>query len=246
MRTIFISGLHRSGTTILNMIVGSHPDCIAVGEVANVIRAGVERSWIEDHYPTCTCGNCTFWPQVMEAINRKDPTELSERYRIFLEVFADRFPGKIAVDSSKTLDALGALQTCSECSVIRIVRDVRGWNYSKKGKITPRLMLSWLRSNRALERAIKDSTSIQVGYEPLVFDTQTTVERLCSRLSLPYREEMLQPDVSRQHILVGNPMRINKEHRIKYDSRWMRDTSLWPILLKPVMDYNKKHAYSYP
>ncbi len=228
------------------MIVGSHPDCIAVGEVANVIRAGVKPSWIENHYPICTCGHCTFWPKVMDAINLQNPSKLSDRYRIFLEVFAERFPGKIAVDSSKTLDALDALQTCSECSVIRIVRDVRGWNYSKKGKISPRMMIAWLRSNKALENAIKDYHPISVGYEPMVFDTRTTVEKLCKRLSLDFTEEMLEPNVSKQHILVGNPMRVNKEHRIKYDSRWMQKPSLWPVLLKPVMDYNEKHAYSYP
>ncbi len=228
------------------MIIGSHPDCIAVGEVANVIRFGVDRTWIEDHYPTCTCGNCEFWPKVIEALDRQNPPGLSDRYQVFLDVFAGQFPGKIAVDSSKTLDALGALRASSDCSVIRIVRDVRGWNYSKKGKITPRLMLSWLRSNKALERAIEDSAPIHVGYEPLVFDTQTAVERLCTRLSLEFKEEMLEPNVSKQHILVGNPMRVNKNHRIRYDSKWMQDTSLWPFLLKPVMDYNRKHAYSYP
>ncbi len=248
MRTIFISGLHRSGTTILNMILGTHSDCIAVGEVANVIRAGVDRSWIEDHYPTCTCGNCTFWPEVMNAIYRSDPPELTDRYRIFLEIFADRFPGKIAVDSSKSLDALHALRVCSDCSIIRIVRDVRGWSISKKGKITPRTMIAWLRRNKALEKALEEHESIHLGYEPLIFDPQTAIAGLCSKLSLEFEEEMLCPDVSRQHILVGNPMRVDREQRkkIRYDSRWMQSSSFWPALLKPVMDYNRKHAYAYP
>jgi len=246
MRTIFISGLHRSGTTILNMIVGSHPDCMAVGEVANVIRAGVDRSWIEDHYPRCTCGNCTFWPKVMEAIDRRNPSELTARYGIFLEVFAEQFPGRIAVDSSKTLDALEALRAASDCTVIRIVRDVRGWNYSKRGKITPRQMLSWLFRNKALEKATEGGAAIQMGYEPLVFDTRTVVEKLCDRLSLEFSPEMLEPDASRHHILVGNPMRVNGEHRIRYDSRWMQHASLWPVLLWPVMKYNREQAYSYP
>lgn len=67
MKTIFIAGLHRSGTTILDMILGAHTDCIAVGEVDGVIRAERDRAWVESHYARCTCGQCEFWPAVMDA-----------------------------------------------------------------------------------------------------------------------------------------------------------------------------------
>ena len=242
MKTIFIAGLHRSGTTILDMILGAHTDCIAVGEVGGVIRAERDRAWVESHYARCTCGQCEFWPAVMDAIDRHGCDKIEERYRMFLKVFAEYFPNKIPVDSSKGLASLQAISLSSNCTVVRIIRDVRGWCISQAGKVTPRLMFRWYRQNKIFERATLNA--VQVGYEPLVLDSENVVRRLCRKLSMEFQPAMLKLHSGTEHILVGNRMRTDKTQRIKYDGRWMRDTSVWPILLKPVMDYNRTHVYN--
>ena len=239
--SIFITGLHRSGTTILDMILGAHSSCIAVGEVESVIRAGQDRRWIEDHYEKCTCGKCKFWPAVMEAIDQHGSDELDDRYRVFLETFAEFFPGKIPIDSSKHIEALHALSRVSECKSIRIVRDVRGWCTSQADRITLRHMLGWYRKNRTFQALAPNA--IRVGYEPLVLDIDNTVQALCNALSLEFEPSMLEFDNVMRHILVGNRMRTNKSHKIKYDGRWMEKTSIWPALLMPVMKYNTCQVY---
>ncbi len=242
IRTIFIAGLHRSGTTILNMILGSHSRCVAVGEVDNVIKPGQDRSWVEDHYHRCTCGSCTFWPDVMEAIDESGAEDLKARYTVFLKIFSEHFPGKIPVDSSKHLSTFKDLSSVSSCIPVRIVRDVRGWSVSLSNQITPRNMLRWYRMNRKHDTYLRGAISL--GYEPLALHTEETLISLCKSLSLEYEQTMLEINNSDNHILVGNRMRTEQSLKIDYDSRWMAKTSIWPALLKPIMRYNSRLVYN--
>ncbi len=241
IRTIFITGLHRSGTTILDMILGTHSSCIAVGEVDNVIKVGQNRQWIEDHYNRCTCGKCEFWPAVMEAIDQQKSDSLEVRYTIFLKIFSKYFPGKIPIDSSKHLESLHVLSNISDCKSIRIVRDVRGWSVSLSSRITPNNMLRWYWKNRNFQAAAPDT--IRIGYEPLVLNPEDTVPALCHTLSLEFEPTMLEINNAKSHILVGNRMRTNQSLKIKYDGRWMEKTSIWPAILFPVMKYNSQQVY---
>lgn len=240
-RSVFIVGLHRSGTTILNMILGSHSHCIAVGEVDNVIKPGQDRAWVEDHYHRCTCGSCQFWPAVMDAIDNRRAVSLEERYMVFLDIFSSHFPGKIPIDSSKHINTFKALSHVSNCTPVRITRDVRGWSVSVSNKITPRNMLRWYQMNKRFDAAIPES--INLGYEPLALHTEETLATLCESLSLEYEPDMLEINNAENHILVGNRMRTAQALKIKYDSRWMSRPSIWPCLLSPVMQYNSDLVY---
>jgi hypothetical protein len=242
LKTIFITGLHRSGTTILCMILGAHPQCIAVGEVEAVINSSRDRKWVESHYGRCTCGQCVFWPAVMNNIDRAGTDNLQERYRIFLSTFREHFPGKIPIDSSKVITALNAISSVSNCQPIRIVRDVRGWCVSRTGKITPRLMLGWYKGNLTYERSARNAYLL--GYEELVLDPHNVIPKICEHIGIEYDEEMLQIPSSTDHILVGNRMRTDKTQRIKYDGRWMKIHSIWPSLLFPIMHYNNKRVFN--
>jgi len=241
IRSIFITGPHRSGTTILNMILGCNSECIAVGEVNNVIKPGQNRRWIEDHFLRCTCGQCEFWPEVIKAIDRKDSDDLETRYSIFIAVFSEHFPGKIPVDSSKNIAPLHALQRVTNCSTVRIIRDVRAWSVSQSGTICARNMLRWYKLNRYFQKSAPGA--IKVGYEPLVLDPEKTVSKLCGQLALHFEPSMLAIDNTENHILVGNRMRTNESLTIQYDGRWMRHNSIWPIILSPIMHYNIREVY---
>ncbi len=65
-KTIYILGHSRSGSTILNILLGNIKSVFAAGEINNYLKS----SWINDHY--CSCGNpvskCDFWPQVQESL----------------------------------------------------------------------------------------------------------------------------------------------------------------------------------
>ncbi len=94
VRVLKITGTARSGSTILDVVLGNHPDIESVGEVNRLIRTGwVSRESLRGidpkkrAVPICTCGKrldvlyvetpeeaCPFWSSVRrEWVGRTDP-----------------------------------------------------------------------------------------------------------------------------------------------------------------------------
>src|SRR5687768_17495324 len=97
VKVLEITGLGRSGSTILDIVLGNHPDIESVGEVANLTLNGwISREslrWIDPkglRVPICTCGKrldvlyvdtpdeaCPFWSSVRrEWVERTDPDSI--------------------------------------------------------------------------------------------------------------------------------------------------------------------------
>lgn len=61
-RLIYIMGNSRSGSTVLDMVLGSHPHAHSVGELVKLPKSG----WLHNEF--CSCGqhlqNCDFWSRV--------------------------------------------------------------------------------------------------------------------------------------------------------------------------------------
>ncbi len=59
MKVLYLMGMGRSGSTLLDILVGSHPDSVGTGELANLVVAG------RSHGDRCACGlrasECPFW-----------------------------------------------------------------------------------------------------------------------------------------------------------------------------------------
>ncbi len=82
---VYISGYGRSGSTVLDLLLGNHPNILSLGEVGNIF----------DYYlsPTeaCSCGaafnRCEFWSRVMNrAFPKKDSKSLAGCRRLQLRV----------------------------------------------------------------------------------------------------------------------------------------------------------------
>jgi hypothetical protein len=97
VRVLMIAGLDRSGSTILDIVLGNHPHIESVGEVANIIVNGwISRESLrgidpkQRRVPICTCGKrldvlyvdapdeaCPFWSRVRrEWVERTDPISI--------------------------------------------------------------------------------------------------------------------------------------------------------------------------
>jgi hypothetical protein len=101
VKVLKITGLGRSGSTILDIVLGNHPQIESVGEAGNIVRNG----WISHEslrgidpkrlrVPICTCGKrldvlyvdtpeeaCPFWSSVRrEWVERTDPEDSIESY----------------------------------------------------------------------------------------------------------------------------------------------------------------------
>ncbi len=71
VRVIYIMGAGRSGSTLLDTVLASHPEVVGVGELVNLHSAG----WSSNE--VCACGKlgteCGFWTRVREAWQRRCP-----------------------------------------------------------------------------------------------------------------------------------------------------------------------------
>jgi hypothetical protein len=97
VRVLMITGLDRSGSTILDIVLGNHPHIESVGEVANIFVNGwISRESLrgvdpkQRRVPICTCGKrldvlyvdapdeaCPFWSCVRrEWVERTDPESI--------------------------------------------------------------------------------------------------------------------------------------------------------------------------
>ena len=65
LRVVYIAGVGRSGSTVLDSVLGNHPQIQSVGELSRLASDG----WIHNFY--CSCGKrskeCPFWVEVYEA-----------------------------------------------------------------------------------------------------------------------------------------------------------------------------------
>lgn len=72
VRVLYIMGAGRSGSTLLDAVLASHPDAFGSGELANLHNAG----WSSNE--VCSCGQlgseCEFWTRVRSAWQRRVPT----------------------------------------------------------------------------------------------------------------------------------------------------------------------------
>src|SRR3712207_9283100 len=97
VKVLKITGLGRSGSTILDVVLGNHPRIESVGEVGNLMRNGwISRESLRGidpkrlRRPICTCGKrldvlyvdapdeaCPFWASVRgEWVERTDPESI--------------------------------------------------------------------------------------------------------------------------------------------------------------------------
>ena len=134
-KLVFIVGLSRVGSTMLDLVLGCNPRFIGLGETFQVLRPDMNR-FERDEY--CSCGNltcdCSFWGVVAKRLKEKKTANLDERYRIILQVFSDLYGQEsILVDSSKLLDVLKQVVHLPnvEVKVIYLIRDVRAWTISR-------------------------------------------------------------------------------------------------------------------
>lgn len=141
-KIVFITSLERSGSTLLDITLGRHPDLVSFGEAARVLlpHCGGGMPSVVDR--PCSCGSkvsdCQFWGPVTQEISKRELSlSLQDRYRIFLDHFYDIYgASKAPVDSSKFLSAMEALVTLKQegldLRLLFTIRDVRGWSVSSK------------------------------------------------------------------------------------------------------------------
>mgnify|MGYP001179828451 CR=1 FL=1 len=129
---VFIVSLERSGSTFLDLKIGSYDNFLSLGEVARTIKPHDPKGLESLNKHKCSCSKhincCKFWKK--KILNLENKNNLNNAYDIFFQELSLKY--KI-VDSSKFLKALKILKNKQiNLKVIYLIRDVYGWTQSIK------------------------------------------------------------------------------------------------------------------
>lgn len=227
---VFVLGVPHCGSTLLGMMLNSHPDICSVGEMALTGQA------IASNRP-CSCGqpiaSCPFWKPLLPILK---PRSKSDYRRYTPDVYRrlrTELGSRILVDLSKSLAwrmTRGTLSPWkrSKTGFIFLVRDSRAVVSSRPPpdgqglQEVLRQHKKWmLRLSRYVER--KRQTSITVHYEDICTNPQQEMMRICEWLGVPYHDSMLdpyKPEVEHHLVHSSSTPYTRQTRTLKLDERW--------------------------
>jgi len=262
MKIVYITGLGHSGSTILDMVLGCHPEMTGLGEIAQLIKA--TQSELEDkqsRYNTllCSCGerinNCGFWKAAKQVLAENSGLSKVEKYQKIIHHFQSLYGDRmVLVDSSKIVnECLVELNRAHDLKIIFLARDFRSWCYSRNRKLGKNILIlgyQWARWTWGVWHFLKRNNLSykQLGYEELALYPDVMLKEVCDFIGVEYDPCMLSPENTKSHIVEGNTARgdSEKRQRIRYDARWMTSLPLafYSVLLFPLMTVNRRLVYS--
>lgn len=180
-KIIFVCGCARTGSTVLDLMLGNHPDGFSLGEVDCYYRP-----WRTHHFDIkCGCGvyPCPEW----EVMRHGSERELYDR--VFEHTGAD-----FVVDSSKTLSWIvdqirwNRGRPDREIQTIFVYKDPVALSYShwKRGKEDLDYVV---REYEYYERARAARISMAtIAHKDIVRDAEGALARICGQFGLPVSE----------------------------------------------------------
>jgi len=136
----FIAGCGHSGSTLLELLISSHSQCVGIGESFQLTEPYGRLQRVFEERPQraqCACGDmlndCEFWGPVIACFQSQPGLDKRRRYEMILHRVDELYPDKtIVVDSSKTVRALefNVQSDVLPVRVIHLIRDVRSYMVS--------------------------------------------------------------------------------------------------------------------
>jgi len=237
MKIVYILGAGHCGSTLLDMLLNGHSRIQGLGEA----------------------GRKTDPPSLLQMIGirlglNKKPRQV--RYAAnHLKYIAcvGRITGKaFLVDSSKFWQRLLLLSTVTtDIKVIHLVRDGRGIlnSYDKKYGRFFYGLIRWLSPTFMailLKMKFKEKDWLQVHYEELAENPETTLRKICRFLDLAFEPAMLR---FREHHYTGqggNRMRSGTDAKIRLDDSWHGQLPVPKKLLFSLLGGWLNRYYGYP
>ncbi|HKJ89357.1 MAG TPA: sulfotransferase [Gammaproteobacteria bacterium] len=251
MKVVYVTGLGRSGTTLLDVLLNAHSEMAGVGEVhklrkfARLQRQKNPRS-TDRIGNSCACGaediwKCPFWTRVnaeLEArmgrrlddldLEARDPAAFRKDNRELFQAVAAAAGVDHVVDSSKRVSRLRRLLRDPEIEVlpVHVMRNPKGRANSvrrRKGQVfRPTVQYSY-RSLR-LFGLLFNRPHVVVRYEDLATDPEGEMRRIMNRIGLPFEPAQVEDWASQDnHNLAGNGVRTARSSEIALRDTWRED-----------------------
>ena len=244
-KIIYIASLPHSGSTLLDLLLGSHSRIESLGEISKLKRyAEAPVSGAEPgKKQKCTCGapsiwQCPHWSKVEAALRKRNSslrdlalTSANRRrfrrdnellYAAVLEASGKKF----VVDSSKSVTRLKMLLEADafELYPVFLYRQPHGQINSmiKKYGDPDRALTDNLRTNEAFLDVLQARPFVAVRYEDLAADTAQTLSRILNPLGLAFEDRQGEWANVPHHNLAGNAMRFSGNGELRPDDSWRR------------------------
>lgn len=251
MKIAYVTGLGRSGTTLLDVLLNAHSRMVGVGEVhklhgfANLLRQARPQS-VDSIGNACACGaptiwDCPFWTAVdgelrgrtgrgladldLEASDRA--TFERDNFELFAAVAAAS-GAEYVIDSSKRVGRLRRLLAHPDLEVvpIHVLRNPKGRASSvgrRKGQIfRPTVQYSY-RSLRLFALLFR-RPHLVVHYERLAAEPEAEMRRIMGYLGLDYEPTQVTGWAdSEHHNLAGNAVRRAESSEIGLRESWREE-----------------------
>ena len=200
----FIGGAGHSGSTLLGMSLGSHPDVFYAGEARKSIFFGNEKKPLRKRMCKICGPTCEVWTK----LDRQEDEDL-------YEALSRRTAKPIVIDSTKSLEWLyeqSALASSrgAKVQLIFLGRDGRAVISSGIRKYPEESVEAhtrkWMTQIAATESfaATFPGVVTRVHYESFVTQPRETLTALAAMLGLDFVEPMMSPWTCEQHPLGGN------------------------------------------
>lgn len=251
-KVIYILSLGHSGSTLLDLMLGSHSRIESVGELAHFRSFVSEDSDIPAERRFCTCGEpfigCPYWARVREdlastfgtdqiSLSSADPRVFGERNAVALKSILDVSGKRIICDSSKTRSRLELLIASRrfDVHVVHLVRDSRAvaFSYIRKGQNPYKIAAFWQKTNvyqRIRYGRMRNLGSyVVMRYEDLVQNPRGEIARALAPLRLEFEDGQLEFWRETHHNVSGNRMRRKEKQNIRLDAEYLRqlDQRAW-------------------
>lgn len=273
---IHILGSGHCGSTILDLLLGTHPDITGLGEIHRFsIEPKIQRE------QRCTCNqpvsSCPFWTRVSpdtlpnqgdlrihqlrqrkHTIERKGelPPIDTAAYRGWTKslyhCIAKCSQNSILVDSSKDSRRLAMLTEFPTDTFnhvgIHLIRDGRAvlWSYKLKYGKILPAILRWIASNIRIELLKWKMPILSIRYEDLVTDPQKTIDTIAKKVHFSPKPLVFPLQTKGQHQIAGNRLRFQKEIHLKQDKSWRENLHFTDRLLFCLLGGWLNLYYGYP
>ena len=243
IKLIYILGSGHSGSTLLDLILGSHSRVESVGEILHYAKYFGKDSDFPYKRRGCSCGlkvdKCEYWGKVNKGIEESlGTTDITLRaksqsefdisnYAVFSSVLS--VAGKEFIcDSSKNRFRLLQLlrSACFNTYIVHLIRDGRSVQYSyqkRRGHYSLSEVFRWGRANLGSFFMFRSLSQYQVvRYEDLVAHPSLTVSKIMHELGLEYEPEQLNSwSKITHHNLGGHGVRGRKNQQIYSDKDYI-------------------------
>ena len=242
---VYITSNSHSGSTLLDMLIGSHSSCITLGEIHKLTRKSKG---------VCACGapnyqECAFWrdvdvrlqacggPKLPELhLDSTQKDEFQEMNHYLFRVLQEKTNAQWFVDSSKKLSRLKSLVSDRSFNVVpvHIIRRPEGVVCSnmRKGRGFYGELHSYYYDLWNRYKYLHCRRHVLVSYESLCSQPDLVLGKIMERLGLFFESAQLQWSKHEHHNVNGNKRtRTSRQSLICLDERWRRELKLWQRLV---------------